>query len=243
MTRLSWPRRVALATLAAISIVAPAGFAGPVPAEARTPFEIDLYRPGDFVSQTNLVQCVGASIQMMRNIGAGRDDRSAATQRRYWALARKLSPPRPPGWGKRRGASVHGWSAALRRLDVGPYTVLAYPTMQQALLAAARSIQRSGKPVGLLVWEGRHAWVMSGFRATADPLASRKARITHVDVLDPLYPRGATSWGRSPRPGERLSLAELSRYYVRRQSSWSGPMSGRWVVVMTTDLEPQPRML
>lgn len=243
MTRLSWPRRVALATLAAISIGAPAGLADPAPAQARAPFEVDLYRPGDFVSQTNLVQCVGASIQMMRNIGLGRNDRSAATQRRYWAMARRLSPPRPPGWGRRRGASVHGWSAALRRLDVGPYTVLGYPTMQQALLAAARSIQRSGKPVGLLVWGGRHAWVMSGFQATADPLTSRKARITHVDVLDPLYPRGATSWGRSPRPGERLSLAELSRQFVRRQSSWSGPMSGRWVVVVTTDLDPQPRML
>lgn len=243
MTRSSWPRRVALATLAAITIGAPTSLAGVATAEGRASFEVDLYRPGDFVSQTNLVQCVGASVQMMQNIGPSGNDRSAATQRRYWALARKLSPRRPPGWGKRRGASVHGWSAALRRLDVGPYTVLGYPSMQQALLAAARSIRQSGKPVGLLVWAGRHAWVMTGFQATADPLTSARARITHVDVLDPLYPRGATSWGRSPRPGERLTLAELSRYFVRRDGSWSGPLSGRWVVVVTTDLEPRPGML
>jgi hypothetical protein len=243
MTRHAWPRRVALATLAAVTIGAPISVAGAGITEARSAFEIDLYRPGDFVSQTNLVQCVGASVQMMENIGPGRNDHSAATQRRYWALARKLSPPRPEWMPKRRGASVHGWSAALRRLDVGPYTVLGYPSMQEALLTAARSIRQSGKPVGLLVWAGRHAWVMTGFQATADPLTSARARITHVDVLDPLYPRGATSWGRSPRPGERLTLAELGRYFVRRDSSWSGPLSGRWVVVVTTDLQPRAGML
>ena len=52
MTRLSWPRRVALATLAAITIGAPAGLADPATAQARAPHEIDLYRSGDFVSQT-----------------------------------------------------------------------------------------------------------------------------------------------------------------------------------------------
>ncbi len=203
MTRLSWPRRVALATLAAITIGAPAGLADPATAQARAPYEIDLYRSGDFVSQTNLVQCVGASIQMMRNIGVGRNDRTAATQRRFWAMARRLSPPRPPGFGKRQGASVHGWSAALRRLDVGPYTVLGYPTMQQALIAAARSIQRSGKPVGLLVWGGRHAWVMSGFQATADP--RRRAR-----------PASRTSTSSTPStPGAR-----------RRGAAARGPVSG-----------------
>ncbi|MFI5291921.1 MAG: hypothetical protein ACHQ02_03555 [Candidatus Limnocylindrales bacterium] len=244
MTRLSWPRRVALATLAAVFLGIPAALGGTVPTEARQPFSMDLYRAGDFVSQTNLVQCVGASVQMMQNVGASRDDRSASTQRRYWAMARRLSPPRPPGWPKRRGASVHGWAAALRRLDVGPYTVLGYPTMQQALQAAAKSMRQSGKPVGLLVWAGRHAWVMTGFQATADPLTSPNARITHVDVLDPLYPRGATSWGRSPRPGERLTVERLSQYFVRRSSSWSAsPYSARWVIVATTALKPDPRML
>lgn len=243
MTRLSWPRRVALATLSAVILGIPVGLGGSQPTAARQPYSVDLYRPGDFVSQTTLVHCIGASIQMMANIGAVRDDRSAATQLKYMRMARRLSPPRPPGFGKRQGASVHGWGAALRRLEIGPYAVLGYPTLQQALLAAARSIRRSGKPVGLLVWAGRHAWVMTGFQATADPLTSDQARITHVDVLDPLYPRGATSWGRSPRPGERLAVAQLGRYFVRRTSSWSSLWAGRWVIVATTEIEPQPRML
>jgi hypothetical protein len=243
MTRPSWPRRVALATLAAITIGAPSSLAGAVTAQARGPVEIDLYRPGDFVSQTNLVQCVGASIQMMRNIGPGANDRSAATQRRYWALARKLSPPRPAFRPKRRGASVHGWSAALNRLEVDTYSVIGYPTLREATLAAAKAIPRTGKPVGLLVWGGRHAWVMSGFRATADPSTSDSARVTHVDVLDPLYPRHSLAWGRSPKPGERISVATLATYFVPRRSTWSGPLSNHWVIVVPTDLEPRPGML
>ena len=243
MTRLSWPRRVALATLAVTCVGVPTSLAGAGPAEARGPFEIDLYRRGDFVSQTNLVQCVGASIQMMQNIGPGRNDRSAATQRRYWALARKLSPPRPKGLPRRRGASVHGWAAVLNRLHVESYSVIGYPTMREALVAAARAIRRTNKPVGLLVWGGRHAWVMSGFRATADPRTTDDLRVTHVDVLDPLYPRSSRAWGRSPKPGERITVETLARSFVPRRSSWSGPMASTWVIVVPTDLEPRPGML
>lgn len=234
---------MAIATLAAITILVTPSLDAAVPATAREPFSMDLYRPGDFVSQANLVQCVGASIQMMRNIGPGPNDRSAATQRRFWALARKLSPPRPPGRPRRRGASVHGWSAALNRLDEGPYAVLGFPTLEEALTTAAGAMRRTGKPVGLLVWGGRHAWVMSGFRASADPATSARARVTHVDVLDPLYPRHSLTWGRSPRPGERISVATLARTFVRRRSTWSGPLAGRWVIVVPIDPQPRPGML
>jgi len=243
MTRLSWPRRVALATVTVITIGAPSSLAGATSVEANAPFEIDFYRPGDFVSQTNLVQCVGASVQMMQNIGPGKNDRSAATQRRYWALARKLSPPRPHWLPKRRGASVHGWAAALNRLHVESYSVIGYPTMREALVAAARAMRRTGKPVGLLVWGGRHAWVMSGFRATADPRTADDVRVTHVDVLDPLYPRHSKAWGRSPKPGERISVGRLAQYFVPRRSTWSGPMADSWVIVVPTDLQPRPGML
>ncbi len=50
--------------LAASSVAASAA---PVMAASR-PIRVDLYAPGVFVSQTNLVQCVGASMQMMLNI-------------------------------------------------------------------------------------------------------------------------------------------------------------------------------
>jgi hypothetical protein len=216
---------------------------GPQPAQAARAYEFDLYRPGDFVSQTNLVQCVGASTQMMINLVSARDDRSVATQRRLWQLARELGPPRPPDRPPRRGASAYGWAAGLNRLDQGPYAVVGYPTLSDALYAAARAMRRTGQPVGLLVWGGRHAWVMSGFRATADPATTDDFRVTHAIVLDPLYPLHSTTWGRSPAPGSSLTPARLGDYFVPRRSGWSGVLSGTWVIVQPIDLQPRPGML
>ena len=33
---------------------------------------------------------------------------------------------------------------------------------------AAKAIHDQRRPVGLLVWRGRHAWVMSGYQAVVD---------------------------------------------------------------------------
>ena len=41
---------------------------------------------------------------------------------------------------------------------------------------------------------------MSGFQATADPLKTSNYNVTHAVVLDPLYPGGSPTWGRSPSP-------------------------------------------
>lgn len=201
-------------------------------AAAAGRFELHLYRRGDFVAQTNLYQCVGASMQMMLNMMGSRDDRTAATQRRLWQLARTFSPPRPPDQPPRRGASVRGWAAGLNTLDAGPYRVVAFSTIAEAARAAAHALRATGKPIGLLMWAGRHAWVMSGFRATADPRSAANFRVTHLQVLDPLYPLGSSVWGRSPSPGTYLSLAKLSEDFVPRRRGWSPSMAGKYVIVM-----------
>jgi hypothetical protein len=206
-------------------------------AQAASAFELDLYRKGEFVSQTNLVQCIGASMQMMINLVEPENDRSAATQERLFMLAREWSRRRTNG--PPRGASVRGWAGGLNRLGYGPYLVQPYDTGQEALRAAARAMRVTGKPVGLLVWAGRHAWVMGGFRATADPLRTDAFTVTHVTVLDPLYPRHSTAWGRSPAPGESLTAKALAHYFVpRRQTRNSGTLSGKFVIVMPL---PEPR--
>ena len=109
---------------------------------------------------------------------------------------------------------------------------------------AAKAIAETGKPVGLLVWRGRHAWVMSGFTATADPL-DPKARVTAAMVHDPLYPHGSTVWGPSPRPGEALSPPALGRQFVprRMQRARGGPgyvpsqLGGKYVLVLPYELD------
>ena len=49
------------------------------------------------------------------------------------------------------------------------YEVRAYKTRQGALRDAAKAIQKTKAPVLLLAWRGAHTWVMTGFRADADP--------------------------------------------------------------------------
>jgi hypothetical protein len=166
------------------------------------------------------------------------------TQARLQVLARNLSGPTRPGF-KRSGASVRGWSAGLNQLDAGPYRLVGTDTLQEALRLAARSIRETGKPVGLLVWSGRHAWVMSGFQATADPRKTSSFKVTRAIVLDPLYPYGSSKWGPSPRPREAISVATLGEQFVprRRGVSWAGAptgaagatmsaLAGKYVIVM-----------
>jgi hypothetical protein len=195
------------------------------------------------VAQRNLVQCVGASMQMMLNIMNVRDDRTAAGQRRLQQLARGLSGPTRAGF-QRKGAGVRGWSAGLNELGAGPYRIVGAATLEEALRLAAGSIRETGKPVGLLVWGGRHAWVMSGFQATADPRRTSDFEVTAAIVLDPLYPNQSSRWGPSPRPRQALTPTELGRQFVqRRQGTWAGAptgvagatmaaLAGKYVIVM-----------
>jgi hypothetical protein len=233
--RFSGALMAGLLALAVLPVAAP-------DAEAATPkaFRLDLGGRGDYVAQTNLVQCVGASMQMMINMMQKGADRSAATQLRLQRLARTWSGPRRDG-RQRQGASVRGWATGLNLVGAGPYKVVGTDTIHQALLLAARAMRKTGKPVGLLVWRGRHAWVMSGFRATRDPLVG-PARITAAIVEDPLYPHGGSSvWGRSPAPGSTLSVAQLGRQFVprRRGSTFNRSLSGKYVIVMPFEFDPR----
>jgi hypothetical protein len=197
----------------------------------------DLGTRSDFVAQTNNVQCVGASMQMMLNMIRPGADRTAATQRRLQTLARAWSGERPDG-RQRRGASVQGLAAGLTMLGVGPYKVVGAATIEEAMMLAARAMRTTGKPVGLLVWRGRHAWVMSGYRATRDVFVDG-ARITAAIVEDPLYPHGSKVWGRSPAPGEALTIKQLGRRFVPRRASSPWGLGGMYVVVLPYRFNPR----
>ena len=234
--------RLALVGLFAIQAV---GATAPVQA-AKPGFVVDLAGRGDFVPQTNLVQCVGASMQMMLNIIGPRDDRSARTQLRLQKLARALSGPTRPGFD-RKGASVRGWTAGLNTLPAGSYRLVGTTTLQDAMRMAAKSIRLTDRPVGLLVWQGRHAWVMSGFRATADPRTTDAFEVTAAIVMDPLYPNRSPKWGPSPKPRSALTPGQLGRQFVPRGSgTWPGSvgsgaatmasLSGKYVLVLPYEM-------
>jgi hypothetical protein len=248
--------RLALVLAGALALLPVPAAVAAAPGRVTTPTAApDLVRPyafslgqrADFVPQANFVQCVGASMQMMINMIEPGRDRTSSTQLRLQNLARKWSGPRPDGF-QRKGASMRGWATGLTLLGVGPYKLVGTGSLQAALRTAAKAIRETGKPVGLLVWRGRHAWVMSGFTATADPRTARTFTVTGANVHDPLYPYGSSVWGRSPRPGELLTPAEVGQQFKPRRTNgsaaiWAGlnpwsTLGGKYVLVLP--YEPRP---
>ena len=78
---------------------------------------------------------------------------------------------------------------------------------------------------------------MSGFRATADPLAPG-ARVTAVTVEDPLYPYGSSTWGPSPKPGATITPRRSAASSCRVVRSawnfqrWGAKLAGKYVLVL-----------
>jgi hypothetical protein len=179
-------------------------------AAAAKPFALNLYRKGDFVAQYTFEWCVGASLQMALNMSTTGSHRSRADQQELWEMARDRS------FSPFGGANPRGWTAVLNELGVGPYELVSIPTLDEALTTAAEAIRATKRPVGLVMWRGRHAWVMSGFESTADPAKADDFDVTGVRVLDPLYPHGSSVWGKSPRPNSLVSPATLAKQFIVR---------------------------
>lgn len=204
-------------------------------------FAIDLYEKGDFVPQARSDWCVPAAIQTMANLTVSGDaaDGSVPSQRRLDRLARSLSSDRLVG----PGSEPEGWAGALNRLGYGPYVVVSVRTRDGAITAAARAIALTRRPVGLLMWRGAHAWVMSGFEATADPATTDDFRVTHVRIVDPWYPRTSSIWGRGQRPDTRIAVSRLAADFLR----WRRPAvaytekDGHYVLVLpVADVSSRP---
>ena len=194
------------------------------------PFAIDLYDKGDFVSQSRVDWCVPASIlSMMRMIDLP-GERAAPTQANLDSLARSLSTSRLRG----AGSEPEGWAGSLNRLGYGPYEVRAERTRKAAIATAARALRLTGRPVGLLVWRGAHAWVVSGFRATADPAYTDDFVVTHLSVVDPWYPRVSSIWGPSKSPDARIRMSLVAKDYLawRRPAVRYREKDGRFVLVV-----------
>ncbi len=207
----------------------PASSAGPssTTVDARTPkpFAVNLARVADFVPQYTSYWCVGASLQMAKSIITGDRNEARRSQRRLWEMARDRSPS-PYG-----GANPIGWTAALNDLGLGPYRLVSRPTFDAAVTTAARALAETGRPVGLVMWAGRHAWLMTGFTSTDHPRRD-DARVTRVRVMDPLYPH-KSRWGRSPAPNRLVSLETLARQFVMRdRPDYDFGVEPGWLLVL-----------
>ena len=105
-----------------------------------------------------------------------------------------------------------------------------------AVRVAADALRRTNRPVGLIVWRGAHAWVMSGFTATADPLVGPDYRITGVYIQDPWYPRVSSIWGPGQQPNSWISIDALKADFLpRRGGQRHADQAGKYGLVLPVD--------
>jgi hypothetical protein len=173
--------------------------------------------------------CVGASVQMMLNMINGTAHHSAAQQKTYWSYGRTHSRYQ----SSNNGVDPVGWVAALEHFGAGNYSINVASGYQSGLHALAGRMRATGKPIGLFVDHGGHAWVMTGFAATADPAATDNFRVTSVQAMGPLYPDGTLN-GKSydPGPGTWLSASALSSKFNRMRWPRARQWNDRWIAVV-----------
>ncbi|WP_164204494.1 hypothetical protein [[Micrococcus luteus] ATCC 49442] len=215
---------------------APASAPAPAPPPATAPavepqaFALNLYQEGDFVPQYTFDWCVAASIQMAHNLiddTGGGTWTDSAQQGELWEMARARSS------NSFNGANPLGWAEVLTEVGMGPYKVVSIADYGDALQTAARAIADTGRPVGLVMWSGRHAWVMSGFESLGDPGQFPDFTVTGVRVQDPLYPHGSGQWGPSPEPNSLLSPEQLAtQFVVREPRRWSSDLPAGYLLVL-----------
>jgi hypothetical protein len=189
----------------------------PTPAPVRRPVDVNLLRNPDryFTTELDNDWCAVAGTQMVLAIH-GRGDTSESLQGEIAGRIRE--------WESRADSLNGGWGPAamveaLTDYGVPGYEIRAYDSRTRAMRDAARAIQRTRAPVILLTWRGAHTWVMTGFRADADPTLFPDASVTGTYILDPWYPRISSIWGPSDGPGVFQDLDEMQRNYLK----WERP--------------------
>jgi hypothetical protein len=203
---------------------------GPTPGPTGTPppgttvSRMLLYRRTAMVRQYTNYWCVPAATQTMVNLIRGTNDRTYATQRRFYYVTRYHNRY----VYKTRGNDPAGWAYALRYFTRWrtTYQARSFTNKTQAINAIADSIARTHQPVGVPVWGGTHAWVVVGYRSQADPNDPSKRTVLGLYVSGPL------ASPRDPWVYEYLSVATFRANFTRyhewqRRVIWEG----RWVII------------
>jgi hypothetical protein len=206
----------------------------PSPRPERVKVDVNiLKRPESaFISQDHKDWCAVAGTQMVLAIH-DKADLTVSFQRR---LASRIGE-----WESRRDSRNGDWGpaamvSALEAYGVRGYEVRAYDTRALALRDAAKAISKYHAPVILLAWRGAHTWIMTGYRADADPLVFKDARVSGAYILDPWYPRNSSIWGQSDPAGTYQNASEMRRNYLpwRRPEGRYPDRDGLFIAVVPT---------
>jgi hypothetical protein len=193
----------------------------PTPAPVRKPVDVRIVDDPEavFAHQLDKHACAVAGTQMVLAV-LGLGDNSDGFQR---TLAGRIDE-----WESWEDSHNGGWgpasiAEALAAYGAPEYEIRAYGSRAHALRDSAIALKRTGKPVVLIAWRGAHTWIMTGYRANADPTIFPDAKVTGTYVLDPWYPWVSNIWGPSDPPGTFQDMAEMQRNYL----PWARP-EGRY---------------
>jgi hypothetical protein len=204
---------------------------------------VDLYRPGVFTTQKTWLWCTAADVQIMRNIKAHTTDHSRASQQRYFDYMRARNRYAIP---VSDGVDPAGWTAGLRRYVDSRYRLYQSGSFNTALRSAVTNLRKTNLPVGITVSHGNHAWVLTGFTATADPARTSRFTVTSVRVVGPLWGLQSRTYGYDMRPDRRLTPSQLKGFftpwhYGRVRMAWEGKWVSVQPVATTTANAPAPK--
>lgn len=200
---------------------------GAIPATGAWTGTVTVWRSTAFASQATSDWCTAAATQIMLNLVLDRSRHDSTEQGaiiRYEQANDSLAVS--------DGSDPQGWTAALRWF--GSSRMATYHWERKAsyvasIASAAYKLRMTGKPIGLLVYGGKHANVMVGFKASADPALGGSYTVTSVQIAGPWYPRSGID---SP-PGTWLSSASLSsRFYRYSERDGLTDWVGYWVTLV-----------
>jgi hypothetical protein len=213
----------------------PSDVPNPNATPTRAPFQIDLYRPGTFVSQSNRDFCTAGAVQNMLNIMGPTVDLTAARQQQ---IADMLVSQTTRLDSYNGGFGPGGWALTMTKLGAGNYKLVIDATFDQAMRDAALAITATARPVGLLTWWGAHSWVMTGFRSDADPvLFPQTFKLKGAYIVDPFYPRLSDIWGQTLGPDTYRDMTAMAKNYIgwKRPEGHYPDRDGKWLLVIPVD--------
>lgn len=204
----------------------------PKPERKRVDFDIVSNPDRVFASQHHKDWCAPAGVQSVLAV-LGEVDTSQRTQIEIAGRVREFeawSDSHNGAWGPAAMA------LALDSYGAPGYEVRAFETMTYALRDAAVAIQKTHSPAVLLAWRGAHTWVMTGYRADADPAIFRNSSIEGAYILDPWFPRISSIWGPSNPPGTFTKFEELQENFLpwRRPEGQYPDRDGLYITVVPT---------
>jgi hypothetical protein len=208
--------------------VTPAPTPTPIP---RVAVDVDIIKNHDavFAHEIHIDWCAPAGVTMALAIL----DKGAPTDARQREIAGRIHE-----WETYADSHNLQWGPsamvkALAAYGAPGYKVVAYGSRADALRGAARAISTTHSPAILLAWKGAHTWVMTGYRANADPVVFDDAKVSGAYILDPWYPDFSSIWGQSDPPGTFQDAQNMVDNFLewKRPEGQYATRDGNFIVV------------